>query len=47
MLGVGRLGAAGSPLLAGALFGWLGDDQLLTVSIIMATGSIASLVLFV
>ncbi|MBF9152696.1 MFS transporter [Novosphingobium jiangmenense] len=45
-LGVGRLGAAGSPLLAGTLFGWLGDDNLLTVSIIMALGSIVSLVLF-
>lgn len=46
VLGVGRLGAAGSPLLAGALFGWLGDEQLLTVSIIMAMGSVVSLVLF-
>lgn len=45
-LGVGRLGAAGSPLLAGTLFGWLGDDQLLTVSIIMALGSVVSLALF-
>jgi MFS family permease len=45
-LGVGRLGAAGSPLLAGTLFGWLGDDQLLTVSIIMAMGSVVSLALF-
>ncbi len=45
-LGVGRLGAAGSPLLAGALFGWLGDDQLLTVSIVMAMGSVISLALF-
>lgn len=45
-LGVGRLGAAGSPLLAGALFGWLGEEQLLTVSIIMAMGSVVSLVLF-
>ena len=45
-LGVGRLGAAGSPLLAGTLFGWLGDGQLLTVSVIMAMGSVASLVLF-
>jgi MFS family permease len=45
-LGVGRLGAAGSPLLAGALFGWLGDDQLLTVSIVMAMGSVVSLALF-
>ena len=46
VLGVGRLGAAGSPLLAGALFGWLGNDQLLTVSIIMAMGSVVSLLLF-
>lgn len=46
VLGIGRLGAAGSPLIAGALFTWLGNDQLLTVSIIMAMGSIASLVLF-
>lgn len=46
VLGIGRLGAAGSPLLAGALFGWLGNDQLLTVSAIMALGSILSLVLF-
>ena len=45
-LGVGRLGAAGSPLLAGTLFGWLGDDQLLTVSTIMAMGSVVSLALF-
>lgn len=46
VLGIGRLGAAGSPLIAGALFTWLGNDQLLVVSIIMAMGSIASLVLF-
>ncbi|WP_205689480.1 MFS transporter [Aurantiacibacter odishensis] len=46
VLGVGRLGAAGSPLLAGALFAWLGDDELLVVSIIMAMGSILSLILF-
>ncbi len=46
VLGIGRLGAAGSPLLAGALFAWLGNDQLLTVSIIMAMGSIISLGLF-
>ncbi|OYW46170.1 MAG: MFS transporter [Sphingomonadales bacterium 32-68-7] len=46
VLGVGRLGAAGSPIIAGALFGWLGNDQLLTVSIIMAMGSVASLILF-
>lgn len=46
VLGVGRLGAAGSPIIAGALFTWLGNDQLLTVSSIMAMGSIVSLVLF-
>jgi MFS family permease len=45
-LGIGRLGAAGSPIIAGALFTWLGNDELLTVSIIMAMGSVASLVLF-
>ena len=45
-LGVGRLGAAGSPLLAGALFGWLGNDQLLIVSAVMASGSILALILF-
>jgi hypothetical protein len=45
-LGVGRLGAAGSPLLAGALFTWLGNDQLLTVSAIMAMGSLGALILF-
>ncbi|MCB2066857.1 MAG: MFS transporter [Erythrobacter sp.] len=46
VLGVGRLGAAGSPLIAGALFTWLGNSELLTVSIIMAMGSVVSLVLF-
>ena len=46
VLGVGRLGAAGSPILAGALFTWLGNDELLTVSIIMAMGSVLSLILF-
>lgn len=46
VLGVGRLGAASSPLIAGALFAWLGNDELLVVSTIMALGSIASLVLF-
>jgi len=46
VLGIGRLGAAGSPLIAGALFTALGNDQLLTVSIIMAMGSVMSLVLF-
>ncbi|MES2699903.1 MAG: MFS transporter [Pseudomonadota bacterium] len=46
VLGIGRLGAAGSPLIAGALFTALGNDQLLTVSCIMALGSIISLLLF-
>ncbi len=46
VLGVGRLGAAGSPLIAGALFGLLGDSELLVVSIIMAMGSVVSLFLF-
>ena len=46
VLGVGRLGAAGSPIIAGFLFTALGNDQLLTVSIIMAMGSVISLILF-
>jgi benzoate transport len=45
VLGVGRMGAAGSPLLAGALFTWLGNGALLTVSIVMAMGSVISLLL--
>ena len=46
VLGVGRLGAAGSPLIAGALFALLGNDELLVVSTIMAMGSVISLILF-
>lgn len=46
VLGIGRLGAAGSPIIAGALFTLLGNDELLTVSVIMAMGSVISLVLF-
>jgi predicted MFS family arabinose efflux permease len=46
VLGIGRLGAAGSPIIAGFLFDTLGKSELLTVSIIMAMGSVASLVLF-
>jgi MFS family permease len=46
VLGVGRFGAASSPIMAGALFDWLGKGELLTVSIIMAMGSVASAVLF-
>lgn len=45
-LGIGRLGAAGSPIIAGALFSWLGNDQLFTVSCIMALGSVLALILF-
>jgi len=45
VLGVGRLGAAGSPILAGFLFKLLGNDELFVVSTIMALGSIAAMVL--
>lgn len=45
VLGVGRLGAAGSPILAGFLFTILGNDNLLAVSTIMAMGSVAATVL--
>jgi hypothetical protein len=44
-LGIGRAGAAGSPLLAGLLFTVLGNGQLLVVSIIMCVGSLAGIVL--
>lgn len=46
VLGVGRLGAAGSPIIAGFLFKALGNDQLLLVSFLMGLGSAAALVLF-
>ena len=45
VLGIGRAGAAGSPILAGLLFKWLGNDELLTVSAIMALGSIVGMLL--
>jgi len=47
VLGVGRLGAAGSPIVAGWLFDTIngGEDNLLTVSIIMSLGSIIAMVL--
>jgi hypothetical protein len=40
VLGVGRAGAAGSPIIAGALFAALGKSELLTVSLIMCSGAI-------
>ncbi len=40
VLGVGRAGAAGSPIIAGFLFTWLGNSELLTVSSIMSIGAI-------
>ena len=46
VLGVGRLGAAGSPIIAGYLFKLFGNDQLLLVSFCMGLGSLAALVLF-
>ena len=46
VLGVGRAGAAGSPIIAGYLFKVFGDDQLLLVSACMALGSLVALVLF-
>jgi len=45
VLGVGRLGAAGSPIIAGYLFTVLGNEQLLTVSLIMCLGAIFGAVL--
>jgi MFS family permease len=46
VLGVGRAGAAGSPIIAGYLFKAFGDDQLLLVSFLMSLGSLAALILF-
>jgi MFS family permease len=44
-LGVGRAGAAGSLIIAGFLFTALGNDQLLTVSLIMGLGAIMGAVM--
>jgi MFS family permease len=44
-LGVGRAGAAGSPLVAGALFTALGNDQVLPVAVIMTAGCLLSIVM--
>jgi MFS family permease len=46
VLGVGRAGAAGSPIIAGYLFKVFGNDELLTVSFLMSLGSVVALVLF-
>lgn len=46
VLGVGRAGAAGSPIIAGYLFSIFGNDALLLVSFLMSLGSAAALVLF-
>ena len=44
-LGIGRAGAAGSPILAGFLFVALGNENLQTVSIIMGIGCVIGAVL--
>jgi benzoate transport len=44
-LGIGRAGAAGSPIVAGLLFVALGKQELLTVSIVMTAGSLIGIVL--
>jgi len=44
-LGVGRAGAAGSPIFAGMMFTMLGNQELLTVSVIMTVGSVIACVL--
>jgi predicted MFS family arabinose efflux permease len=45
VLGVGRAGAAGSPIIAGFLFTALGNEQLLTVSLIMCIGAVLGAVM--
>lgn len=45
VLGVGRAGAAGSPIIAGFLFKALGNSELLTVSVIMGIGTLCATVL--
>ncbi len=45
VLGVGRAGAAGSPIIAGFLFDALGKSQLFTVSLIMCAGALIGAVL--
>jgi len=45
VLGVGRAGAAGSPIIAGFLFKALGNSELLTVSVIMGVGTLLATIL--
>ena len=45
VLGVGRAGAAGSPIIAGFLFTALGNAQLFTVSLIMCVGAVLGAVM--
>jgi len=45
VLGIGRAGAAGSPIIAGYLFTAMGNNQLLAVSLIMCFGSIVGAML--
>jgi MFS family permease len=45
VLGVGRAGAAGAPLIAGFLFTALGNEHLLAVSLIMCVGAVLGAVL--
>lgn len=47
VLGVGRAGAAGSPILAGFLFDVLGKNELFTVSVIMGVGSLLAVILLI
>ncbi|MET0282013.1 MAG: MFS transporter [Steroidobacteraceae bacterium] len=44
-LGVGRAGAAGSPIVAGLLFDTLGKQALLPVSVVMTAGSLLGVLL--
>ena len=45
VLGVGRFGAAGSPIVAGILFDYFGQDELFIVSAIMSIGSVLAMIL--
>jgi MFS family permease len=45
VLGVGRAGAAGSPIIAGFLFTLLGNAELFTVSLIMCSGAVLGAVM--